>query len=65
MLINFENLKSWLGYKNKAQVMKWLDEKGIGYKVAKNGEPVTTYETINKALSKNNPNYEGWQNAEF
>ncbi|WP_319557945.1 DUF4224 domain-containing protein [Thiomicrorhabdus sp.] len=49
-LISFALLKKWLGYENKAAVVRWLNDKGISYEIGRNGEPITTKEAINKRL---------------
>lgn len=50
MLINCGNLKDWLGYKQQADVERWLTEHGIRFWRGRGGEPVTTLEEIDRRL---------------
>lgn len=51
-LVNCHDLKEWLGYKRKTDVMQQLNMMKIPYFLSKKGEPITTMKAINSALIK-------------
>lgn len=51
MLINFNDLKEWLGYERAADIRKHLDRHGVLYLPAKDGI-CTTLEWIHQSKGK-------------
>ncbi len=50
MLLNTDDLKKWLGYKRKADVINWLDKRGIGWQFGHNKEICTTLDAVTHGI---------------
>jgi len=51
MLLNSDNLKTWLGYDQEARVIAWLNEHSIRWWPGKGGQPCTTEAQINASFN--------------
>ncbi len=51
MLLNTDNLKSWLGYDQEARVIAWLNEHGVKWWPGKGGHPCTTEAQIDASFN--------------
>ncbi len=49
-LVTFSDLQAWSGYKQKSEIIKWLEKKGILYETGKGGVPITTVAAIDSVI---------------
>ena len=46
-LIEIDQLRSWLKLERRGAIIRWLEQNGIRWRPAANGDPVTTTSAIN------------------
>lgn len=51
MLLHADHLKEWLGFKQEAQVIAWLNDHHVKWWPGKAGKPCTTEEQINASFN--------------
>lgn len=49
-LVSFAELQAWSGYRQKSEIVKWLEKRRIMYETGKNGMPITTVAAINSVI---------------
>lgn len=50
MILDFADLQKLSGYKRPHDVKKWLRSNGVAFMVQPSGRPVTTINSVNRAL---------------
>lgn len=50
-LLTSEQLSEWAACKQRARLIRWLNENRIAYRLNAKGEPVSTLKAVNDSLS--------------